>query len=267
MTQKNLVHLRDMSQQPVASRTPFTLTWRVDFLFTLETLKACRARALRIVALVDLGVGITQLDGDISLQLVLETDGLDLGDGLDDGRLPVSDVANGTDVDGGLAGNNFRRQRREFRQVEGIWVWLLGQLWALRLRNAGNTAGLLHGGLLGLFGLLLQRLLVIEVIVASVRTHHGGAGMGFIVGKIAVGSHDCGVKTRPAAGSGSGRVVVGEMAWKRSRENCSLEGDMIRVCGGVFGLWAVEDQTRHSSFLSLFDGVLSSYSTVEIVLF
>ena len=86
-----------MSQQSVAATAAIPLTRRVDFLLTLKALKACRPRALGVVALVDLCVGITQLDGDIPLQLVLETNRLHLRDGLDDGGLPVSDVTDGTD--------------------------------------------------------------------------------------------------------------------------------------------------------------------------
>ena len=58
-----------------------------------------------LVALVDLGVGIAQLNGDVSLQLVLETHSLHSGDGLDDCGLAVRDVSNRSNIDGGLAGN------------------------------------------------------------------------------------------------------------------------------------------------------------------
>jgi hypothetical protein len=67
-----------MSEQPVPSLTSFPFTRRVDLLVTAVALVARRPRARGIVALVDLGIGITQLDGDIALQLILETDGLHL---------------------------------------------------------------------------------------------------------------------------------------------------------------------------------------------
>jgi len=46
-----------------------------------------------------LGICVSQLDSNIPLQLVLEPDGLDTRDSLDDGRLSVGYVTNGTDVD------------------------------------------------------------------------------------------------------------------------------------------------------------------------
>lgn len=63
---------------------------------------AGRPLAFGIVAAIDLGVGIAELDGDVSLQLVLEPDGVDAGQSFHDGRLSVSDMTDGADVDGGL---------------------------------------------------------------------------------------------------------------------------------------------------------------------
>ena len=57
---------------------------------------AVRPRARVVLALVDLRVGVAELDCDVALELVLEADGLDAGDGLDDGGLAVRDVADGT---------------------------------------------------------------------------------------------------------------------------------------------------------------------------
>ena len=172
-----------MSQQPVPATTPISLTWRVDFLFTLETLKARWSRALSIVALVDLGVGITQLDGDIPLQLVLETNRLHLRDGLDDGRLPVSDVTDGTDVNRSLTRNDIGGQGRQCGQIEGVWIGLFGQLWSLRLVKGrcflhGRLARslLLHLVLLR----LVKRLLVLDIILA-VRVQHRRSGLGLFV--------------------------------------------------------------------------------------
>ena len=99
-----------MSQKPVGATASFALAGRVDLLLALVTPEASRPGALRVVALVDLGVGITQLDGDISDQLVLETNSLDTRNGLDHGGLSVSDVADGSDVDGCLAGDNLGGQ-------------------------------------------------------------------------------------------------------------------------------------------------------------
>lgn len=72
-------------QQTVTALTSFALTWRVNFLLTLETLVTCRSRALGAVTLVDLRVGVTKLNGNVALKLVLEADGLNLRNGLDNG--------------------------------------------------------------------------------------------------------------------------------------------------------------------------------------
>ena len=79
---------------------------------------AGRPLALGVVASVDLGVGVTQIDGDVSLELVLESDRVHAGKGLDDRRLAVSDVADGSDVDGGLTADDFRRQGRQLCDVK-----------------------------------------------------------------------------------------------------------------------------------------------------
>jgi hypothetical protein len=47
----------------------------------------------------DLGICVTKLDGNISFQLVLESNSSDSRDGSDCGRLSVCDMTNGTDVD------------------------------------------------------------------------------------------------------------------------------------------------------------------------
>lgn len=59
----------------------------------------------------------TQLDGNVALELVLETNGVDAGDGLDHRRFAVRDMADRADVDGRLAGNHLRRQWRQFGDV------------------------------------------------------------------------------------------------------------------------------------------------------
>lgn len=99
-----------MALQPVFAATSLTFAWRINLLVALVRPVACWPGALGVVALIDLCVGVTELDGNISLQFVLETDGLDTGDGLDDGTLSMSDMTNGTDVDGGLSGDDLRRQ-------------------------------------------------------------------------------------------------------------------------------------------------------------
>lgn len=60
---------------------------------------------------------LTQLDGDVTLQLVLEPDGLHPGDGLYDGGLSVGYMANRANVDSGLARNHLRRQWSQLGNV------------------------------------------------------------------------------------------------------------------------------------------------------
>ena len=119
-----------MSDQSVCSLATLALARRVDLLLTLVTPVACRARALGVVALVDLCVCVTKLDRNVPLQLVLETDGLHTGDSLDNRTLSVGDVANGTDVDGRLPGDNLRGERCEARDIQVFGLGLLGELWS-----------------------------------------------------------------------------------------------------------------------------------------
>jgi hypothetical protein len=71
-------------------------------------LRACRGGAvalglIAVGALVDGRVGVTQLDGDPPLQLLAVAGGPYAGERLDQGGLPVVDVADGADVDLWLA--------------------------------------------------------------------------------------------------------------------------------------------------------------------
>ena len=54
-------------------------------------------------SLVNLGIGISQFNRNVTFQFVLEADGLDSGDGLDDGGFTVGDVTDCANVDGCLA--------------------------------------------------------------------------------------------------------------------------------------------------------------------
>lgn len=57
---------------------------------------------------------------------------LDARDGLDDGRLAVGDVADGADVNGGLARDDLRREGRQLGDVESGKV-LLRQMRSVEL--------------------------------------------------------------------------------------------------------------------------------------
>jgi hypothetical protein len=115
----------DVALQPIFAFTAVALARRVHLLVALERPVTCWARALRVVALVDLCVRITQLNGDITLQLVLETHSLHTRNSLDYRTLAVGDVADGTDVDCGLARYDLGRQWAQLREVYCAWVGLL----------------------------------------------------------------------------------------------------------------------------------------------
>lgn len=67
--------------------------------------RVATAGILQRVALVNLGIGVSQFDCNITLQFILEADRLDTRNGLDDCGLAVSDVTNGADINGRLTGN------------------------------------------------------------------------------------------------------------------------------------------------------------------
>jgi len=69
---------RNTHQQAVTAFTSFALARRINLLLTLETLVACGPRAGFVVTLVNLRIGVTKLNGNVTLELVLETDGLHL---------------------------------------------------------------------------------------------------------------------------------------------------------------------------------------------
>jgi len=155
-----------MAQQAVCTRTSLALARRINLLVALVAPIACWPRTLGVVALVDLGVGITKLDGNVANQLVLESDSLHTRNGLDDGRLSVSDVADGTNVDGGLPRNNLGSQR-----AEGLDIKILGFCLRREVRLCDGCWGsLLHGRLAGLGGGLVARLLGLDLgLIAGVR--------------------------------------------------------------------------------------------------
>ena len=168
-----------MTQQPVCALATLALARGVDLLLTLVAAIACRPGARFVVALVDLCVGISKLDCDVADQLILESDGLDARDGLDDCRLSVSDVTDGANVDGGLPRNNLGGQRGEGRDVEVFGVGLGREM---RFRNGRNGLCFLQGRLEGLVENLVIGLGVLGLVV--------GAGLGHVVAKlVAVGSH------------------------------------------------------------------------------
>lgn len=175
-----------MAQQTVGTLATLALARGVNLLLGLVTPVACRARACWVVALVDLGVGVTKLDCDVANKLVLETDRLDARDGFYYCRLAVSDVADGADVDGGLSRNNLGGEGAEGLDVEVLGVGLGRQR---RSRDDGGGS-LLEGRLAGL-GL---DLVVRVVVLVDLRLVVGaGVGLDDVVAElVAVGSHDCG---------------------------------------------------------------------------
>ena len=115
----------NMSLQSVCAGAPIAFAGWVDLLVTLERLVACRPRALWVVALVNLCIGITKLDGDVPLQLILEANGLDTRDSLDNGTLSVSDMSDGANVDGGLPAYNFGGEWGQLGEIDGRRIGLL----------------------------------------------------------------------------------------------------------------------------------------------
>lgn len=95
-----------MALQSVFACTAVALARWIDLLLALVRSVARWARAFRVIALVDLRVCVTEFDGDISLELVLEADRLHTRDGLDNGTLSMSDVANSSNVDSRLPRDN-----------------------------------------------------------------------------------------------------------------------------------------------------------------
>ena len=55
-----------------------------------------RSLALFVKAPINFGIGVSQLDGDVPFQFVLETNRMDPGQGLDHRRLAMGHVTNGT---------------------------------------------------------------------------------------------------------------------------------------------------------------------------
>lgn len=170
-----------MSQQTVCATAAISLARRVNLLLTAVASVAARTRACSVIALVDLGVGVTQLDGDVTDQLVLESNCLDAGNGLDDGGLSVSDMTNGTNVDGGLSGNNLGGERRQDGNIEILGIGLWGQRRLYDRLVGDDGVGLLEGGLEGLFfdGIVLgvdglSRVRVGLDIVVFRIVRHGG---------------------------------------------------------------------------------------------
>jgi hypothetical protein len=92
----------------VLSATAFPFTLRIDFLIALITSVIPRTRAVRIITFVDLCIGITKLDSDVSLKFVLEPDCLNPRYSFHNSALPVSHMTDGTNVYRSLARDNFR---------------------------------------------------------------------------------------------------------------------------------------------------------------
>lgn len=78
-----------------------------------------------LLALIDFGIRVSQLDGNISDFLVSEPDGMNSRDCFNQCAFSMGDMANRAYVDSGLATDDFERQHRE---VWNLVVGLLGEL-------------------------------------------------------------------------------------------------------------------------------------------
>mmetsp|Transcript_22709 Transcript_22709/g.45907 ORF Transcript_22709/g.45907 Transcript_22709/m.45907 type:complete len:498 (+) Transcript_22709:283-1776(+) len=87
-----------------------------------ERTEVSRALLRRVDASIKLGIGIAELDGDITLELVLEAHCHDPRERLNNRRLPVCHVPNRPDIDRCLSADHFRRQRGERCRVKGCEI-------------------------------------------------------------------------------------------------------------------------------------------------
>lgn len=182
-----------MPQQAIRPLTPLPLTQRIHLLVALVAPIARRPRTRRVVAAVDLRIGIAQLDRDVPLQLVLEPHRLHARDGLHDGALAVRDMADGADVDRGLPADDLGGERGQAGDVEIGGVGLVGEAGARGFEGGGGV-GLLQRGLRHGRGASCRPLL--DVLV-GLRLDAGRRGRGLVVGgEVAVGRHDCGWRRR-----------------------------------------------------------------------
>ena len=170
-----------MSQQPVGAGAAIALAGRVNLLLALVAPIAARPRAVRAVALVDFGIGVAELDGDVADQLVLEADGLDTRDGLDDSRLAVSHVTDCADVDGRLPGNNLGGERGQAGDIEVLGVGLRGQ--------RGPLDSLVWNGRVGVPEGRLEGLLLNSIVAAVKGLARVGFGLDVVEFGVAVGRH------------------------------------------------------------------------------
>ena len=105
--------------------------------------KAVGTGYVRVLAHVQLGVGIPKLDGDVALQLILETHGLHPAQSLHNCGLPVRHVAYRADVDRRLPADHLRRQRRQLAFVQ-LFKLLISQPILVHLRLFSAPLRLRH---------------------------------------------------------------------------------------------------------------------------
>jgi hypothetical protein len=84
------------------SRASNTLTLEHIFFATSSRSITVRSGAWWVITFVDLRIGIPQLDCNVPLQFILETNSLDARDGFHNSRLTMCYMTNCTDVDGSL---------------------------------------------------------------------------------------------------------------------------------------------------------------------
>ena len=91
------------------------------FIRVRGTSRAVQPRALLLLlrcdVLENLAIGITELNGNVTLFLGLELNGVNTGERADHGGLTVSDMTDGSNIDCGLAGNNLRGHRGQAGNV------------------------------------------------------------------------------------------------------------------------------------------------------
>jgi len=113
--------------------------WTFGVIFFAAGVGLEAIRAGTFGALVDFGVGVPEVDCDVSDLFVLEFDSMDAGDGFDYSGFTMCDMSNCADVDGGLSADDVRREDVQSGDlVEGLFGelrLLFHQLFYLLLRR------------------------------------------------------------------------------------------------------------------------------------
>mmetsp|Transcript_87480 Transcript_87480/g.245618 ORF Transcript_87480/g.245618 Transcript_87480/m.245618 type:complete len:227 (+) Transcript_87480:1034-1714(+) len=113
------IHERHVPHQPVIASLR---AWNHIRRSTAKRSVAARLLDLRVVALVNLRIRVTELDGDVAFLLLFEADGVNTTHALHDRRLSMCHVADRANVHGRLSADDLRTQGGELRYIQGRQV-------------------------------------------------------------------------------------------------------------------------------------------------